>query len=81
MPFAWDTARYCLDHYGNVLHFPAGSHDRQVATSFGRQQLDAMLFVSRARQTFSKSLHTIKPGSYDEQLTIWALQYARQQNP
>ena len=79
MPFAWDTARYCLDHRGNVLHFPAGSYDRQVSTSMGRKQMDAMLFVFRARTAFATPLHLIKEGSFDQQLTYWALEYARQE--
>lgn len=81
MPFAWDTARYCLDHYGNVLHFPAGSYDKQVGSWLGRKQMDAMQFVNYARHVFKQGLHKTKPGSYEAQLYIWAYEYKRSRQP
>lgn len=53
MPFPWDTARLCLNmQNGEVIHFPAGTYNKQVATELGRQQLELMELTYQAHRLF-----------------------------
>ena len=78
MPFAWQSARYCLDHNDNVLHFPAGSYIKQISTKAGRDEMNAMIFVKRALRALDKPLYKCEPGSYDQKIHLWATEYKRQ---
>lgn len=55
MPFPWDTARLCLNmQNGEVIHFPAGTYNKQVATEHGREQLELMELTYQAHRVFSQ---------------------------
>lgn len=46
-------ARWCIDlSWGGVKHFPAGTYYEQVATEWGRLELEMMDLVIRVREVY-----------------------------
>jgi hypothetical protein len=61
MPWPWQAAVNCLNlANGQILHFPAGSYNQQVATPLGKMQLDMMQLAYQAFVSFNKKFDAVK---------------------
>lgn len=73
MPFVWNIAYRCLNlQDGTIRHFPAGTYNEQVATSWDRMELELIETVYRAWRAFIQ-LSIIEWGPVERRLAKWLM--------